>query len=79
MIQTKTVPTPELRTGDVVHSHGMRLEVGRVTERHGVWSTSARIINLDEVRTRGQVPAEWLKTGRWIIQGNRRAFWTVEA
>lgn len=69
-VMTHSKRTSELREGDVVRNHGMRLlidqeiTVGSLTpdhpERGNVRWTSARVLNPDEVERDGLVPASWI-------------------
>lgn len=79
--------TDELVVGDVVVSHGMRLELRSAPdvypasgERDGldVYAFDGTILNLEETRERGLVPASWITAGTWRVQGNRLASWYVE-
>lgn len=83
-----TLNTSELQLGDVVHTHGMRVELDRTirTVDRGddlaVYVTAGLVLNADEVIAAGQVPAGYLDTDeggrrRWTIQGNELATWAV--
>ena len=82
MQQVKT--TPELREGDVVREHGMRILIDgepQLSKSHPGNSTfyhRGLILNIDEVRAEGFIPAGWIEDGRWTVQGNDLARWGVE-
>ncbi|MGW0033042.1 hypothetical protein ACWDXD_24900 [Streptomyces sp. NPDC003314] len=91
---TITKLSSELRKGDVVHEYGMRV---RLDELHCepypgqggslVYSWGGTVLNLDEVRTEGHVPASFLREWQgltlvredaWTIQGSDHRRWSVE-
>ncbi len=81
------VSTHELRDGDIVLVHGMRVRLdgrGRVSVSHPVSEHSpvlwwpGVVLNLPEVLAAGFIPAGWVKAGVWTIQGNGLARWDVE-
>jgi len=75
---TKT--THELREGDIVRSHGMRLLIDQEIEVYDdTRATSALILNPEEVIEIGFVPRRWIERGRWRIQGNEKARWRIDA
>jgi hypothetical protein len=60
------IPTGEIRVGDVVLTHGMRVRIDeiRTYEDHGaVYACLGTVLNLDEVRAAGVVPPELLRAG----------------
>jgi hypothetical protein len=83
----RIVTTPELREGDIVRHHGMRLLIDREikpSRSHpgtSTFWTDALVLNRDEV-TSAAVPFGWTLqpdgTHRWNIQGNELARWYVE-
>lgn len=83
----ENVSTHELKSGDIVLAYGMRLLLsgdGTVSTGHpttdpgpALW-WSATILNIDEVREEPLVPNAWIRDGKWTVQGNRLARWTVE-
>jgi hypothetical protein len=89
-IVTIHVGTDGLRQGDVVLTHGMRVELDRPIRVHSDYSSSSgtvhstvgRVLNVDDVRAAGIVPMGYLhREGdeyRWTIQGNALARWTAE-
>lgn len=78
------VTTSQLKTGDVVITHGMHVRLGSRTEFPGVsgqvaWAFDGTVENLDELESNH--PARGLigPNGEWVIQGNDLATWTREA
>lgn len=81
--------TPELRKGDIVLCHGMRVLVDgelRPTSRAGGFYTEGLVLNEAEVKAAKLVPISWLHNDsrglyreepRWTIQGNELARWAV--
>lgn len=81
--ETARFTTMELREGDIVRHHGMRLQLeGRreVERPAGVAAVvfTGRILNLAEVHEAGVVPRSWIADGTWAVQGNDLAIWAVE-
>ncbi len=88
---TRTVKTSQLRVGDIVGEHGMRVRIEAVNEYPGtnsdlpVYSCPGTVLNVAEVREAGIVPMYFLRCdvhpggACWHIQGNDLATWTVEA
>jgi hypothetical protein len=80
--------TSELREGDVVMCHMMRLLIDRPitswqVREHTVYGTAALVLNRDDVPNQ-VVPVSWTKDRgevegehRWYIQGNDLAHWYV--
>lgn len=72
--------TTELRQGDIVMTHGMRvlLESEPLVSPNGrasqTYSFAGRVLNLDEVRASGIVPMSFLRTEKWIDGKG----WTVD-
>ena len=83
-----TKNTFELRSGEVVVRHGMRLLLGERKQYEGVMGGQvvrfdATILNVDEVNADGVVPFGWRCETRkdgdeWAVQGNELANWWVE-
>jgi hypothetical protein len=80
--------THELRDGDVVLTHGMRVRIsgdGEVSTSHPqdvagapcLWWAGV-VENLDDVHAAGVVPRSFVRDGLWTVQGNGLARWTVE-
>lgn len=73
------VPTPELRVGDLVREHGMRIRIydgpathpGNAAGETYVWY--GFVENLDEVLAEGFVPRSFLSEDRWTSSG-----WTTD-
>ncbi len=92
--ETRTVKTSELRVGDVVLTHGMRVRIDSIKSYKGstglpAASCSGTVLNLAEVLEEGYVPASFLRTRKsegysedrddfWNVQGNDLATWQVE-
>lgn len=77
---TKT--SAELAEGDVVHCHGMRVQLTELTTWHRerlVYSWRGNVLNLEDVRAAGVVPGSFIADGTWRVQGNDLARWAVEA
>lgn len=80
--------THELQAGDVVLRYGMRVLLpgdGEVSHSHSLDGPGApclwwdgEILNVDEVLADGFVPRGFMHDGRWTIQGNGLARWTIE-
>jgi hypothetical protein len=75
--------TSELKEGDVVLTHGLRVRLdeapliddGRRAGDHGpIRSFRGTVIE----RLSDEVPQSWTSDGRWVIQGNDLATWVVE-
>lgn len=86
-IVTERVSTPDLRTGDVIRLHGMRIELGPRGERGGVVWFLGKILNVEEVDADGFVPRSLRTDSRhpeyppgafWQVQGNELAHWHLE-
>ena len=87
--QTRPVKSSELRVGDVVREHGMRVRVDSITVREGwgshgmdVYCGAGTVLNLDGVLAAKIVPASFLCTEKWV-EGHgwtidRRDAWTVQ-
>lgn len=81
------VKISQLKKGDIVWSHGMRLRCGEfeVSKSHPVaddgsltrWCKGT-VLNPEEVKAAGHVPVSWWKNG-WTIQSNDLARWTRES
>lgn len=81
--------THELQAGDVVITHGMRVQLNGTPTVW--WPTGPRdpqagqtvswtdttVLNRDEVEAGNYVPMGFIANG-WTVQGNRLARWTVE-
>lgn len=85
----ESISTHDLKPGDIVLRHGMRLRLngeGTVSRSHPTNEYSptlwwnAEILNIDDVRAdpTHAVPRSWIADGRWTVQGNGLARWTVE-
>ena len=82
----EVVPTSELREGDVVFNHGMRLRLGPVHvydefPRLPVYASVAVVENEEEAVAQGTVPRSWMHrdvfvNGRWTR--SPEATWTVQ-
>lgn len=63
--------TSELRTGDIVITHGMRVLLENEPRIYGhsddcyVYAFDGRVINMDEVKAEGHVPMSYLRFQRW--------------
>jgi len=86
MATFENVSTHDLKDGDVIHRYGMRIQItgpGKVTNHPTneysptLW-WDGQILNIGEVRDTGYIPRSWIGDGRWTIQGNGLARWTVE-
>lgn len=70
MTEMLTLSTPELRAGDVVLTHGMRVRLPaepRVYQNKGtVYAWDGTVENLDEVLEVGFVPRSFLCEERWV-------------
>lgn len=72
--------TTELRQGDIVVTHGMRvlLETEPLVFPNGrgseTYQFGGRVVNLDEVRAAGAVPMSFLRTHKWTPGTG----WTVD-
>src|SRR5258708_26678868 len=83
---TATVPTGQLRVGDVVLNYGMRVRIDAINPYPGqygpAWSCPGTVLNVAEVLAAEVVPASFMtREGRrdyCAVQGNYRARWTVE-
>jgi hypothetical protein len=83
---TRTVKTGEIKVGDVVREHGMRVRIDSIKtyEDRGLAACACRgtVLNLDEVLADKIVPASFLRTERredgkgWVT--DRRDAWTVQ-
>ncbi len=74
----QAVTTDQLRTGDVVLRHGMRLRLNMVATYTGTngevrWSCTGTIENLDEVHADGFIRCA--TSGMWAAQGSTLANW----
>lgn len=87
-VKTERVKISELKPGDIVHDHGMRLLCGEfhVSQSHARPLTAeqgetrwckARVLNPDEVRAANHVPVSWWIDG-WTVQSNDLDRWTRE-
>ncbi|MFC9514581.1 hypothetical protein ACFTSD_02515 [Nocardiaceae bacterium NPDC056970] len=83
----EVVTTDQLRQGDVIESHGMRLVLDRPIQSSGldqiVYYTKARIDNWDELVTEAALnPSVAFIVNmsrydqRWTVQGNSLAHWS---
>lgn len=95
MTATATLTTDQLRQGDVVHTHGMRVLLDRPVENYEdrastVYRAPGLVQNWAEFRGDSLIwgflhDSEWAEgvgwrrvfTGRWTVQGNKLAHWTV--
>lgn len=88
-MDTETVTTSQLHTGDVVHAHGLRVRLGtkfaeQKTQQHGiVHAFDGTILNPEILATpdgrkfAGLIPADGSDLA-WTIQGNDRMTWARE-
>lgn len=87
------IPTSQIRAGDVVLEHGMRVRIDFIREYEGgldgsgvpgmtVYGCHGTVLNLAEVRAARIVPMSFLTTDKWVEgQGwttDRRDAWTVQ-
>lgn len=81
-----TLPTSELREGDIVLTYGMAVLLDQPLRRSkvhppddygGCHVTTGVILNCEEVRACGFVPPSFIRDGHWTIQGNDLASWRV--
>ncbi|WBP87018.1 hypothetical protein [Kitasatospora cathayae] len=79
--------TDQLRKGDVVITHGMRVlleEEPRVYPKgdRTVYAFDGRVANLEEVKAHGHVPLDYLRTHKWVDgQGwvtDREDMWQIQ-
>jgi hypothetical protein len=80
------VATPDLRAGDIVLTHGMRVRLDTLAGTHPtghpehahrtVYAWHGTVTNPDDVRREGLVPLAWWRDG-WTVQGNHLASWLV--
>ena len=87
-VVTRTLKTSELREGDIVLEHGMRVRLDsgvRTPEsEHGtVYSRPGTVLNLDEVREAKIIPPSFLGDGEKWVEGrgwttDRDDSWTVQ-
>jgi hypothetical protein len=80
--QRLTLTTPELRAGDIVVTHGMRVRLDTLVtypSGHGqtVYAWHGTVTNPEDVRREDLVPLSWWRDG-WTVQGNDLARWSVE-
>lgn len=79
MLASRT-PTQSLRVGDIVNVHGARCLIDRpltLSRSHAdgkTYWTDALVLNPGE----HTIPESFLRDGRWTIQGNDLALWSVE-
>lgn len=78
-----TVKSSELRDGDVVLTHGMRVKLDRpVATQLGanglVFTWDGLVLNQAEVLAEGFITRGFIPDGRWTVQGNDLATWAVE-
>jgi hypothetical protein len=85
IISRLCIPTGEIRVGDVVLTHGMRVRIDEIHtyEDHGaVYACLGTVLNLDEVRAAGVVPPSFLyKEARHSSKdapGAREDHWNVQ-
>jgi len=85
-VATEIVTTGQLRAGDVVLTHGMRVRIDEIDpyqSRHGdAWSCPGTVLNLAEVLAQKIVPPAFLTTekredGRGWVTG-RRDYWAIQ-
>lgn len=82
---TIIVPSSQLRQGDIVLTHGMRVLIDRDIRSYDgyggrtAYSTSGLILNVEEVRADSLVPNSFITDGRWGVQGNDLRTWVVLA
>jgi hypothetical protein len=79
-VRHETVDTTQLRTGDIVLTHGMRVLLGEEMVRRQVHdrtivSFDGTVLNLEEVLAEGLVTAGLLRTKRWDDKIHR---WVVD-
>lgn len=79
------VNTSELRAGDVVLTHGMRVRLmGDAKVTHGaygdVYGWNGRVTNLDDVKADKVIPLGWLYPDKWGAgeSGGWGKDWTAE-
>ena len=87
--RTESVNTVQLQTGDIIRTHGLRVQAGE----HHTWQADngrtvhvfqGTILNPEYLQTDtgrylfgGIIPLDGSDLG-WTIQGNELAYWTVE-
>jgi hypothetical protein len=82
--KTRSVATPDLIVGDVVVTHGVRLQLVELTYAAGTlrrFSTDylgTVDAALNPAAAYGQYGADMMGN-RWAVQGNEMAAWAVEA
>lgn len=82
----QTLDTTQLRKGDIVHTHGMRVLLVSDADvypngKHGETARfDGRVLNLAEVKEQGLVPASFLRTekweGGWVV--DRDDVWVIQ-
>jgi hypothetical protein len=88
-MDTEQVVTSQLRAGDVVLAHGMRIRLGEIkryaetsTYNGEFFSSRGTVLNMMEVAITGHVPTAWLQDQSWL-EGygwyvSSRSRWTVQ-
>lgn len=77
--------TPELKAGDVILHHGMRVLIEGQPwvgddSKSPIYRWSGRVLNMEEVKATGHVPLSFLQTwkfeGGWVV--DREDVWHVQ-
>ena len=93
MIATTPKPTYAIQNGDVVHRYGCRFLVSdKRRTYHGMWEpldisgcafkteyVGPVTTDFDPIAEHGNFYGGDMVNGRWTIQGNARAMWSVES
>ena len=93
MLATTTKPTYAIQNGDVIHRYGCRFLVSNKRRTYpGMWEpldvsgcafTTEYVgpvtPDRDPIAEHGNFYGGDMVNGRWTIQGNARAMWSVEA
>ena len=91
-MQTTTKPTYAIQNGDIVRAHGCRFRVSNKRRTYGVMSDPIELsgcaftteyvgpvtLDHDPIAEYGNFYGGDMVNGRWTIQGNAFAKWTVE-
>jgi hypothetical protein len=92
-MMTKTLPTYAIQNGDIVQTYGCRFRVSNKRRTypgmHSPVDMDGCAFNTeyvgpvtpdrDPIAEHGNYYGGDMVSGRWVIQGNARATWTVEA
>ena len=87
MSDTKSIPTGDIKVGDVVLTHGMRVRIDEIKTypggEHGtVYTCPGTVLNLDEVREARIVPRSFLynaaRDSSKDAPGAREDYWVVQ-